>query len=77
MAKVHERIAEFQLTLNAAADTLQVTALNYYRTEAELAAANPFVMTANPLSAQTSPAEILLGENLPPPTKIRFVFAAF
>lgn len=77
MAKVHERTVEFALTLNAAADTLAVTAVNYYRTDAELAAANPFVIVSNPLTAQTSPADILLGENLPPPTRVRFTFSAF
>lgn len=77
MAKVHERTLELALTLVAAADTAQVTAVNYYRDDATLAANNPFVITSSPGTAQTSPADTLLGELLPPPTRIRLTFANF
>lgn len=77
MAKVHDRTLELACTMNAAADTVAVTAVNYYRTDAELAANNPFVLTSTPTSAQTSPADITLGELVPPPTRIRLTFANF
>lgn len=77
MAKMHERTLECAITLNAAADTLALTALNYYRTDAELAAANPFVLTTSTVAAQTSPADVLIGELVAPPTRLRFTFANF
>ena len=77
MARVHERTLEFAMTMNAAADTVALTALNYYRTDAELAAANPFALTISTVAAQTSPADVLVGELIPPPTRIRFTFSAF
>lgn len=77
MAKVHDRILECAITLNAAADTLALTALNYYRTDAELAAANPFPLTISTVAGQVSPAEVSIGELVPPPTRLRFTFSAF
>jgi hypothetical protein len=77
MAKVHERILEFNITLNAASDNLAVTSLKYYRDRAELAASNGLALSIDTTSAQTSPAEIQLGELMPPPTHVRFVFANF
>lgn len=77
MAKVHERTVEFALTLSAAADTVTVTAVNYYRTDAELAASLPFALKFTSGAAQTSPSDIFLGELMPPPTRVRFTFSAF
>jgi hypothetical protein len=77
MAKIHDRVIELALTMNAAADTVAVTAVNYYRDRAQLDASNPIVLSSTPTSAQTSPAEISLGELLPPPTHIRLTFANF
>lgn len=77
MAKVHDRIVELSLTMNAAADTVAVTAVKYYRDRAELAAANGLLLTTDTVAAQISPAEIQFGELVPPPTHLRFVFAAF
>lgn len=77
MAKVHERIAEFNLTLNAGADSLQVDSVKYYRDRGQLAAGNGFTVTISGGAAGTSPKEVTLGETLPPPTHVRFVFAAF
>jgi hypothetical protein len=77
MAKVHERTVEFALTMNAAADTVAVTAVNYYRDDAQLAASAPFALKFDTTSAQTSPADILFGELMPPPTRVRFTFSAF
>lgn len=77
MAKVHERTIEFAITLVAAADTIAVTAINYYRDDAQLAASTPFVLKQDTVAAQTSPADVYLGELMPPPTRIRFTFANF
>jgi len=77
MAKVHERTVEFAITNNAAADTVTVTAVNYYRTDAELIAATPFALKFTSGAAQTSPSDIFLGELMPPPTRVRFTFSAF
>jgi len=77
MAKVHERTIEFAITLNAAADTLAVSALNYYRDDSQLAASTPFALKIDTNAAQTSPADIILGELMPPPTRVRFTFSAF
>ena len=73
MAKAHDRILEITATSALAATTLAVTALKYYRDRAELAASNAYTVKYTPTSAQTSPAEITLGEVFPPPTHLRFV----
>lgn len=77
MAKIHDRIVEFAVTLNAAADTLLVTAVNYYRDDSQLAAATPQALKFTSGAAQTSPSEVSLGELMAPPTRVRFTFAAF
>lgn len=77
MAKVHERTLEISVTMNAAADTVTPTAVKYYRTDAELAAGTGFSLAFTNGAAQTSPSDLILGELIPPPTRIRFTFAAF
>lgn len=77
MSKVHDRTIEFAITNNAAADTVTVTAVNYYRDDAQLAAGTPYVMKFTSGAAQTSPSDVLLGELMPPPTRVRFTFSAF
>ena len=77
MAKAHDRIVEASITLVAAADTLQVTALKFYRDRGKLAAADGLSIGYTPTSAQASPAEIELGEYLPNPSHLRFVFPVF
>lgn len=77
MAKVHDRILELSLTMNAAGDTVAVSAVKYYRDRAELAAANGLNMLFDTVAAQVSPAEIQFGELVPPPTHLRMVFAPF
>lgn len=77
MAKAHDRTIEFAVTLNAAADTVLVTAVNYYRDDGLLAAATPYALKFTSGAAQTTPSDILLGELMPPPTRVRFTFAAF
>lgn len=77
MAKVHDRTIEFALTMSAAADTVTVTAVNYYRDDGQLAASTPYTLKFTSGAAQTSPSDILLGELMPPPTRVRFTFSAF
>jgi len=77
MSKAHSRIVELLVTMNAAADTVTVTGVNYYRDEGQLVAATPYALKFTSGSAQTSPSDIFLGELLPPPTQIRFTFSAF
>jgi hypothetical protein len=78
MAKAHDRIVEFTLALVAAADTLAVTGVNYYRDRGSLAAATPYAIKFSGGSAAVDPVEVALGELLPPPTHVRFSgFGAF
>jgi hypothetical protein len=75
--KVHDRILELSLTMNAAGDTVAVTAVKYYRDRGKLAAGEAQAMVIDTTAAQTSPAEVAFGELVPPPTHLRMVFAAF
>lgn len=77
MAKVHERTVELLLTMSAAADTVTYTGVNYYRTDAELAAGTGFALKFTAGAAQTSPSDIFFGELMPPPTRLRATFSAF
>lgn len=77
MAKIHERTIELLCTMNAAADTVTVTGVNYYRDDAQLAAGAGYALKFTSGAAQTSPSDIFLGELMPPPTRLRFTFAAF
>ena len=78
MAKVHIRTIELKVTTNNGAQTVAVTAVNYYRTDAELAAANPFPLAATATESGTalgtavvSPYDVYLGELMPPPSRLR------
>lgn len=78
MAKVHIRTIEVVLQTFNGAQNLKVTAVNYYRTDAELAAATPFVLAATATESgtalgtvQASPFDVYLGELMPPPSRLR------
>lgn len=78
MAKVHTRTLEIVLTTTFTGTFIKVTAVNYYRTDAELAANTPFALAATANEAglalgtnQASPYDIFLGELVPPPSRIR------
>lgn len=71
MAKMHDRWLEVVFTTANGAQTVVASALNYYRTDSELAAATPFVLTATFPAASVSPYDITIGELVPPPTKLR------
>ena len=77
MAKIHDRIVEFNIALVAAADTLEVTSVKYYRDRGQLDASNGKLLPITGGAAATSPREIAFGDTMPPPTHVRFVFANF
>lgn len=77
MAKAHDRVVQIEMTPVAAADTIQVTAVKFFRDRGQLAANTPLLITYSGTGAQTSPAEIEFGEYLPNPSHLRFVFPVF
>lgn len=76
MAKVHDRILEITLSTDDSAETLQVTAVKFYRDRAKLAASEGYSVGFDNATAQLTPAEIQFSEVMPPPTHLRFVFTA-
>ena len=78
MSKVHLRTLEIVLKTNNGAQTVAATAVNYYRTDAELNAGTPFPLACSSSegtsvlgAATASPYDIFLGELVPPPSRIR------
>lgn len=71
MSKIHDRIVEVVMTTTNGAQQVVASAVNYYRTRAEVDAATPFVLTATFPAASASPYEIVLGELMPPPSILR------
>ena len=78
MSKVHLRTLELVVATNNGAQTVAVTKVNYYRTDAELNAGTPFPLAATASesgtalgSAVASPFDVFLGELVPPPSRIR------
>ena len=69
MAKAHDRLVELVFVADDSADTVAVSAVNYYRTRGDTARAIPFTQTA-----QTTGGELVLGDLLPPPTHILLTF---
>lgn len=73
MAKAHDRLVVIDITANAAADTMVVNSVNYFRDRGAAAYALKFTQT----SPNTTGTEVVFGELLPPPTHIQLTFAAF
>lgn len=78
MSKLHIRTLELLVTTNNGAQTVAVTKVNYYRTDAELNAGTPFTLAATASESGTalgtavaSPFDVFLGELVPPPSRIR------
>lgn len=71
MAKIHDRWLEVVMTTTNGAQQVVASKVNYYRDDSQLAAANPFTLAAVFPAASASPYDIVLGELLAPPTKIR------
>ncbi len=73
MSKVHDRILELEVLCDESADTVQITAVNYYRNRGRLDASEPHVLNAT-VVALAANHEIELGDAaIPPPTHIRIV----
>lgn len=72
MAKVHDRILSIAVTADESADSLEATAVTYYRTRADYDAGSGFSATFT-AGAAAGTHEITLGEVLPPPTHIILV----
>jgi hypothetical protein len=78
MAKLHLRTIEVVLTTTNGAQQVNVSKVNYYRSDAELNAGTPFTLAATASEsgtalgvAQASPFDIFLGELMPPPNRLR------
>lgn len=70
MAKAHDRVVELVFVADDSAETVVVSAVNYYRTRGDTAFAIKFTQT----SPNTTGTELVLGELLPPPTHILLTF---
>lgn len=70
MAKVHDRIVEIVFVADDSAETVVVSAVNYYRNRGDTAFPIKFTQT----SPNTTGTELVLGELLPPPTNILLTF---
>ena len=71
MSKVHDRILELEVLCDESADTVQITAVNYYRNRGQLDASNPHVLNIT-VSALADPHECVMGDAaIPPPNIIR------
>ena len=71
MSKAHDRILEIELLCDESADTVQITAINYYRTRGRLDESEPLALnfTSEDLAADH---EVEMGSAaIPPPTHIR------
>ncbi len=71
MAKMHDRWLEIVFTTTNGAQQVVASKVNYYRSDSELNAGTPFTLTSVFPVASASPYDIVIGELLAPPTKIR------
>lgn len=72
MAKVHDRILELVFIADDSAETVIVSAVNYYRDRSTLPSSG-FPLSFSQTSQLTG-GELVLGELLPPPTHILLTF---
>lgn len=72
MAKVHDRVLELVFVADDSAETVVVSAVNYYRDRSTLPASG-FPLTFTQVGTTTG-SEIVLGELMPPPTHILLTF---
>lgn len=70
--RVHQRILEIAVTADESDDTLDATAVKFYRDRQSLVAGQGYVATFSD-NGPAGSLEIELGEVLPPPTVIRLV----
>jgi hypothetical protein len=73
MSKVHDRILELEVLCDESADTVQITAVNYYRNRGRLDASEPHVLNIT-VAALAANHECEMGDAaIPPPTHLRIV----
>ena len=70
MAKAHARVVELVFVADDSAETVIVSAVNYYRDGGAVAYPIKFTQT----SPNTTGTQLQLGELLPPPTDILLTF---
>ena len=71
MAKIHNRILELVFVADDSAETVAVSAINYYRDESYTTGASlKFTQSASQLTGTT----LEFGELCPPPTHIKLTF---
>ena len=70
MSKAHDRIVELVFAADDSAETVVVSAVNYFRDGAATAFPLKFTQT----SPNTTGTQIVLGELMPPPTHILLTF---
>lgn len=70
MAKVHDRILELVFVADDSAETVVVSAVNYYRQPSDPAFALKFTQS----SPNTTGTYLEMGELVPPPTRILLTF---
>lgn len=70
MGKAHDRLLKLTFAADDSAETVVVSAVEYFRTRDDTAYALKFTQT----SPNTTGTEIVLGELLPPPTHIQLAF---
>ena len=70
MGKAHDRILKIELTADESDDTLDVTAVEYFRDRTAYLADTPKFTPTFSDDGPAATCEITLGEVLPPPTHI-------
>lgn len=73
MAKAHDRILEIVFVADDSAETVAVSAVNYYRDRSTLPSSG-FPLTFTQDASQLTGTELALGELLAPPTHIKLTF---
>lgn len=70
MSKAHDRYVELVFVADDSAETVAVSAVNYYRTPTDTAYPLKFTQDASQLTG----TKLALGELMPPPTHILLTF---
>jgi hypothetical protein len=70
MAKAHDRVVEIVFVADDSAETVIVSAVNYFRDRGAVAYPLKFTQT----SPNTTGTELVFGELMPPPTHILLTF---
>ena len=73
MSKAHDRILELELLCDESANTVQITAINYYRTRGRLDASEPLALNFTSAALAATHETEMGSAAIPPPTHIRIV----